>query len=204
MLALWIRCIGWMILALSATAFCYFVWCALPKFGVREVIRRERAMTMRGRHLLCALACVFGIGVGLKLGMIGPPWVRFYLSDFGLPAALAETIWRKYLTTFAANYRASYIARSGHEHHVHHSIVRMFCQIVLLAICFGLAVAYERLTADLGDLPRYGLSTLFGRFDWVDVACYAGGFVLGTLILLANCWECWRYIGRQLDKRWQP
>jgi hypothetical protein len=162
----------------------YPYWLVLPARGFAalalavelwQVVQVARYQPpWRLSHIRWALWVLYPLGIALKVGEVGPDWVRWYLADVGFPVvvgwAIAELIMLAHDTTPAK--------RLSERLRQHVRLLKV--QLVGLAVALLLAVLYELVIGHAAEAVRrtYPDTHVYaGGFDWIDIACYVLGSV---------------------------
>lgn len=165
----WTHWMAVVYLPLSTIALLWFLWKA---YACKELVHRMEFITY-------ALATLYPMGVGFKLLVLGPQFLRFHLSDFGFPISLGVALGLhaaiRYTSPAA---RGDYVALT--ERLVAQLSVKRYMLIVALVLSYG----YELFEGYFYAGPGKGTEVhLVGSFDWMDMLMYTLGFGVAYLLL---------------------
>lgn len=154
-----------------------------------ELYRAVRYRFARHDGLFTAIGLLWGVGLGCKVAGIGPDVLRYWLADIGFPLALSWILWelvsrrrydaaRKAADTEVqalAVFRRKIVGRR-------HALIAA----VLLSYCYELVSGMLAKVVN-DSLPPGSAKVVVGEFDWLDIAAYTLGGVIGLLII-------WRWL----------
>ena len=125
---------------------------------------------LRFRRTVDVLGYVCTIGIVLKVMFVGPEFIRWHLSDFGLPIILSLLFAR------IALFLMRHLYRVGDNAAVRKSVAEAGYLLVLTPLAVLASISYEVL---VDYALRQGVQNVpyVGSFDWIDVACYISGGV---------------------------
>lgn|GEM_PF-5030820 len=140
-------------------------------------VATSKAFELRVEYsFLAVTATLFFIGTDIKYALLGPDWLRFYMSHLGLPALIMMTLWGL-VGPIVKRQKSEFMT-------LNERIARLQIRLVALAGSFIVACILKLLTVTIrfARLSR-GLWSPFGVFDWVDVFCYGVSVGIGCAIL---------------------
>ncbi len=139
---------------------------------------------VEARYLSMVIMGLYPLGVGCKMALLGPEFMRFYLSDIGFPVFLGYALF-------------SFATRNREEPGTQNAVVFLedFLGVLrtrrawlVAAIC--LSVLFELLMGLLFHLrPDLKELRTVGDFDWWDVVAYCTGGGAGYVMLVV--WSRW-------------
>lgn len=118
---------------------------------------------------------IYGVGIGLKLTTIGPAFIRFHLSNFGLPALMLLII---------TSLQGPGLSMPK-EPKLHMAYLQEF--VAITKIAFAASFTYELLTSAITAIFNLD-NALNGKFDIVDIAAS----LLGSITLAIAYSIAWR------------
>jgi hypothetical protein len=148
-----------------------------------------RAIKGRGGQRLDALhwllMWLYPLGMTLKLGMLGPWWLRWYLQDVGFPLVVAFVLWvivgrrmpedGRAMSTWLRQLRDKFAAR-----------MVVTGVGVLISIIYEIVAHFMVVAAERADPEA---TFLVGKFDPVDVACYVAGGLMAVALFAYGRWR---------------
>lgn len=129
-------------------------------------------MYFRLKSLLWATEALYPLGMGFKLTLVGPDFVRFHLADLGFPAILAMIL-------FVPMYRG-YIRRGplAGETEEEKTLEVLTLRKFAIGMAVILSYAYEIFVGVIYAHTKMAV-TQVGNFDWIDIVAYT---LSGTVV----------------------
>lgn len=171
-------------------AIAAFVGAAFILHGVYYIGRRSRDKNALPGILEAAAMTVgmlYLIGMGAKLTLIGPDFVRFYVGDIGFPV----------MTGYVLGHLASSwtVWRHIHDEHAAND-ARFKRQMVTLGIALVLSYGYELLVGWAYTSISGTETALVGSFDPIDMLMYTIGAGAAALCYIFS----WKESRKQIDE----
>jgi hypothetical protein len=139
----------------------------------------------RMHNLSMMLLALYPLGVGCKISLTGPEFVRYHLSDIGFPVFLGYVFYGHFRAGYEKRNNAQLDALPVHEDMAIALRHRRGTLIVALVASY----LYEIGTGLLYRTHPAVKVQLVGSFDWWDVAYYTLGAACGYLLL--RRWQYW-------------
>jgi hypothetical protein len=164
---IWWRVFGFAIAIGGLVFFIYDAYGAIFHRGGRQ---RQR--------LYMTLASLYPVGVGFKVAVIGPEFVRFYLSDIDFSLSLGYVLFERFW------HRSSqHRAELNRLHWTDQSLMILRYRRNALIAALFMSYAYETFVGVFYSLNKDISVQLIGSFDWWDMLMYTLGAGLGIVIL---------------------